>query len=98
MREASPDILAFGLGTPKQEKFFYQNMDQLSVPLALHIGGTIDFEAGVVKRAPRWLRDNGMEWFYRLLQEPRRLFRGYIIDDIQIFRIVWKYRKGNIGV
>lgn len=97
VREASPDILAFGLGTPKQEKFFYQNMDQLSVPVALHIGGTIDFEAGVVKRAPRWLRDNGMEWFYRLLQEPRRLFRRYIIDDIQIFRIVWKYRKGNIG-
>lgn len=96
VREASPDILAFGLGTPKQEKFFYQNMDQMSVPVALHIGGTINFEAGVVKRAPRWLRDNGMEWFYRLLQEPRRMFRRYIIDDIQIFRIVWKYRKGNI--
>ena len=65
----------------------------LQVPLTLHIGATIDFEAGVVKRAPKWISYAGMEWLYRLLKEPRRLYRRYLLDDLEIFPIFWKYRK-----
>ncbi len=93
INEAQPDILCIGLGTPKQEKFYYKYKELLNVPLTLHIGATIDFEAGVVKRAPKWVSYAGMEWFYRLLKEPRRLYRRYLLDDLEIFPIFWKYRK-----
>ncbi len=93
INRARPDILCIGLGTPKQEKFYYKYKDVLQVPLTLHIGATIDFEAGVVKRAPKWISYAGMEWLYRLLKEPRRLYRRYLLDDLEIFPIFWKYRK-----
>lgn len=93
VREAHPDILALGLGAPKQEKFFYRNREQLQVPVTLHIGATINFEAGVVKRAPAWVSRIGMEWLYRLIKEPRRLAKRYLVDDMAIFVIYWKYRK-----
>lgn len=95
INKAKPDILCIGLGTPKQEKFYYKYKDLLNVPLTLHIGATIDFEAGVVKRAPRWISYAGLEWFYRLLKEPRRLYRRYLLDDLEIFPIFLKYRKNQ---
>ena len=93
INQTKPDILCIGLGTPKQEKFYYQYKDLLNVPLTLHIGATIDFEAGVVKRAPKWVSYAGFEWFYRLLREPRRLYRRYLLDDVEILPIFFKYRK-----
>lgn len=93
INEARPDILCIGMGTPKQEKFYYRYRDRINVPLTLHIGATIDFEAGVVKRAPKWISCIGMEWLYRLLKEPRRLYRRYLLDDVEIFPIYLKYRK-----
>ena len=93
INESKPDILCIGMGTPKQEKFYYRYRDRLNVPLTLHIGATIDFEAGVVKRAPEWVSYVGMEWLYRLVKEPRRLYRRYLLDDVEIFPIFLKYRK-----
>lgn len=93
INRAKPDILCIGLGTPKQEKFYHQYKDLLNVPLTLHIGATIDFEAGVVKRAPKWISYAGMEWLYRLLREPRRLYKRYLLDDVEIFPIFLKYRR-----
>lgn len=93
INRTKPDILCIGLGTPKQEKFYHRYKDQLNVPLTLHIGATIDFEAGVVKRAPKWISYIGMEWFYRLIKEPRRLYRRYLLEDIEIFNIYLKYRS-----
>ena len=93
INQTKPDILCIGLVTPKQEKFYYQYKDLLNVPLTLHIGATIDFEAGVVKRAPKWVSYAGFEWFYRLLREPRRLYRRYLLDDVEILPIFFKYRK-----
>lgn len=90
---AKPDILCIGMGTPKQEKFYYKYRDLLQVPLTLHIGATIDFEAGVIKRAPKWVSYAGMEWLFRLLKEPRRLYRRYLLEDLEIFPIFLKYRK-----
>lgn len=93
LKEARPDILAVGLGTPKQEKFFYQYRKNMSIPVVLHIGASIDFEAGNMKRAPEWMRRGGLEWLYRLLLEPGRLAKRYLVDDMAIIKIYWKYRK-----
>lgn len=93
VREARPDILIMALGTPKQEKFIYQNRKELNVPLSLGLGASLDFEAGNVKRAPKWMSEAGLEWLYRIFQEPRRMFKRYFIDAVKIVPIIWKYRK-----
>ncbi len=86
-----PDILIVGLGAPKQEKFMYYNKEKLGVPVSLGLGASLDFEAGNVKRAPKWMRNIGMEWLYRLAKEPKRMFKRYIIDDMLIFKLLIKY-------
>jgi len=93
VRKSKPDILAVGLGAPKQEKFIYKYKEKLNVPISLAIGASIDFEAGNVKRAPRWMQKSGLEWFYRFLKEPKRMFKRYFVDDIKIFKIYLKYKK-----
>ena len=96
INEARPDILAVGLGAPKQEKFIYKYKEKLNVPISLAIGASIDFEAGNIKRAPRWMQKNGLEWLYRLCKEPKRMFKRYIIDDLKIFSLYFKYRKDEV--
>ncbi len=91
--DASPDILVVGLGTPKQEFFLWENREKLEGILGFGIGAGLDFAAGNVRRAPEWMQKAGLEWFYRLCHEPRRLFKRYLVDDMKIFRLVWKYRK-----
>lgn len=93
INEAAPDILIVGLGTPKQEIFLWENRDKLGHQLAFCLGASLDFEAGRVRRAPVWMQKNGLEWLYRLCHEPRRLFKRYLIDDMKILLLVWKYRK-----
>ena len=90
VREANPDILAVGLGAPKQEKFIYKYKDELNVPIALAIGASIDFEAGNVNRAPKWMQNIGLEWFYRLCKEPKRMFKRYLVDDLKIIKLLLK--------
>lgn len=91
INEVKPDILAVGLGAPKQEKFLYNFRNELNVPVSLAIGASIDFEAGNVERAPEWMQKSGLEWFYRLFKEPKRMFKRYLIDDIKIFKMIFKY-------
>ena len=93
--EASPDFLIVGLGTPKQELFLWENRGRLGRILAFGLGASLDFAAGRVRRAPLWMQKCGLEWFYRLCREPRRLFKRYLVDDMKIFSIVWKYRKAG---
>lgn len=96
INEAKPDILAVGLGAPKQEKFLYKYRNRFNVPVSLAIGASIDFEAGKIKRAPYWMQKLGMEWLYRLIKEPKRMFKRYIIDDLKIIKIFMKYRGISI--
>ncbi|MGG7141936.1 WecB/TagA/CpsF family glycosyltransferase [Clostridium nigeriense] len=86
-----PDILAVGLGAPKQEKFLYKYRDKLNVPVSLAIGASIDFEAGNVSRAPEWMQKSGLEWSYRLFKEPKRMFKRYLVNDMKIFKLIFKY-------
>lgn len=91
IRAAAPDILVVCLGCPKQEKFVYENRARYGVPVSVCAGATVDFLSGAVKRCPPWMSRSGLEWFYRFLQEPRRLFRRYFIDDMRILPLILKY-------
>jgi N-acetylglucosaminyldiphosphoundecaprenol N-acetyl-beta-D-mannosaminyltransferase len=84
---AKPDLLFVSLGCPKQEKWIAMHYRSLGVPVSAGVGATIDFLAGTVKRAPVWMQRVGMEWIYRLAQEPRRLFKRYF-KDLWVFG--WK--------
>ena len=71
----------------------YHYCDELGVPIALGLGASFDFEAGNIKRAPRWMSNHGLEWLYRTIQEPKRLFKRYWNDFKEIIQILIKYRK-----
>jgi N-acetylglucosaminyldiphosphoundecaprenol N-acetyl-beta-D-mannosaminyltransferase len=80
IKEAQPDLLFIAFGCPKAEKWMSMHYRDLGVPVVMGVGGTIDFLAGKVKRAPRWMQRAGMEWIFRMACEPRRLFRRYMGD------------------
>ena len=88
-----PDLLITCFGCPKQEKWIFENYNKYDAKVSVCAGATVDFLSGNVKRAPRWMSEHGMEWFYRFLQEPRRMFKRYFIDDLKIIHLIWKYRK-----
>lgn len=91
--QANPDLLIACLGCPKQEKFIYENIHKYSAKVSVCAGATVDFLAGNVKRAPKWMSDHGLEWFYRFTQEPKRLFKRYFVDDMKILGLARKYAK-----
>ena len=92
IRETKPDILFVGLGAPKQEKWIYRHRNQYEVPVAVGIGVSFEFVSGMVKRAPQWMQQTGLEWLWRLLMEPKRLWKRYIIDDMAFFGLILKQR------
>lgn len=83
IRIANPDVLWVGLSTPKQERWMYAHRDRLSVPVLVGVGAAFDFHTGRVRQAPRCMQENGLEWFFRLVSEPRRLWRRYLIQGPQ---------------
>ena len=78
--EAGTDILLVGLGCPKQEFFVHRNAEKLKGLAVIGLGGTFNFICGHISRAPKWMQRLGMEWIFRILQEPKRLFMRYFID------------------
>ena len=85
---ARPDILVVGFGMPAQEKWILENWGDLQVKVALPVGALFDYLSGEVNRAPRWMANNGLEWLGRLLIEPGRLWRRYVIGiPLFLFRI-----------
>ena len=90
---AHPDLLIACFGCPKQEKWIYENYQKYDAKVSVCAGATVDFLAGNVNRAPRWMSEHGLEWFYRFTQEPKRMFKRYFVDDIKVAKLVWKYRK-----
>lgn len=81
VRGASPDVLFVALGAPKEQLWLRQYQIALGVPVSMGIGSSLDYLAGRLMRAPVWMQRAGLEWLYRLAQEPRRLWRRYLIDD-----------------
>lgn len=86
IQKARPDILLVAFGCPKQEKWIYMHYRKLGVPCCIGVGATIDFLAGKVSRAPAWVAKTGLEWIYRMVQEPRRLAGRYLKDVFFLLR------------
>lgn len=86
---ASPDLLFVAFGNPKQEIFFARNRHRLKVPVTIGIGGTFDFIAGSIRRAPEWMRAKGLEWLFRFTQDPRRLWKRYLNDLVKLGSQIW---------
>jgi N-acetylglucosaminyldiphosphoundecaprenol N-acetyl-beta-D-mannosaminyltransferase len=81
VKEAEPDVLFAAFGVPKDQKWLYRFRKELNVPVCMGVGSTLDYLAGRLKRAPIWMQRAGLEWSYRLMQEPRRLWRRYLLED-----------------
>lgn len=96
IRESGAQILFVGMGVPRQEQFIENHWDELDVELAIPIGGSFDVIAGATRRAPVWMQRIGMEWFFRLTQEPRRLWKRYLVTNTQfIFHLLWSLVGSN---
>jgi N-acetylglucosaminyldiphosphoundecaprenol N-acetyl-beta-D-mannosaminyltransferase len=88
IRDARPDILFLGFGSPKKEYFMKTHYRDLGVPFVMGVGGTFDVLAGRVSRAPRWMQRSGLEWSYRLAQEPRRMWKRYLVSNARFLSLV----------
>jgi N-acetylglucosaminyldiphosphoundecaprenol N-acetyl-beta-D-mannosaminyltransferase len=89
IRSAGADILFVGMGVPRQEIFIEEQWERLGVGMAIGVGGSFDVLAGLRARAPAWVQKIGMEWFYRLIQEPRRLLMRYLVTNSQFLWLVF---------
>jgi N-acetylglucosaminyldiphosphoundecaprenol N-acetyl-beta-D-mannosaminyltransferase len=88
VREAAPDLLFVAMSSPGKEVWLAGHGRGLGVPLVMGVGGSIDIVAGVTRRAPRWMQAAGLEWLFRLAQEPRRLGRRYLVTNAQFLGLL----------
>lgn len=94
VRRWNPDVLFVALGQPRQEKWLFRFRRNLNVPVAMGVGSSLDYLAGRLRRAPSWMQRAGLEWLYRLRQEPFRLWRRYVLDDSRIvYYVVREYLR-----
>ena len=84
IREAKPHFLFVAFGAPKQDMWIARHREELGVPVSIGVGGVFNFVTGRVKRAPTWMQFHGLEWLYRVFQEPRRLWKRYFLMDLPI--------------
>ena len=90
IKAARADILLVAISSPKKEQFIARWQDELAVPVCHGVGGSFDVLAGKVRRAPRWMQRLGLEWFYRLIQEPGRLWKRYLVTNTTFVYLVLK--------
>lgn len=88
IRASGADILFVGMGVPRQEKFIDEQWDRLGVGMAIGVGGSFDVLSGLRARAPGWVQRSGLEWLFRLVQEPRRLFKRYLLTNSRFIGLV----------
>ena len=94
IKAANPDLLFVGLGAPKQEKWIAANYQELGVPISVGIGVSFELVANMVSRAPVWMQKTGLEWLFRLIVEPTRLWKRYVIGNPLFILLVLKQRLG----
>ena len=91
INNAAPDILWIGLSTPKQERWMADHVGRLTVPVMIGVGAAFDIHTHRVRQAPLWMQQRGLEWFFRLLQEPRRLWRRYLVGNtLFLWHLLWQ--------
>jgi N-acetylglucosaminyldiphosphoundecaprenol N-acetyl-beta-D-mannosaminyltransferase len=95
INNSGADTLAIGVGAPKQEKWVCSHREKMpNIKRYLAIGATIEFESGNLQRAPKWMTHAGLEWLFRLVQEPKRLAKRYLVEDMPIFILLIRQRLG----
>ncbi len=97
IKAATPHQLFIALGVPKQEKFAAAHLANLGVPVALGVGGSFQVLAGVVRRAPLWMRKMGLEWLYRLLRQPARISRAVVLPQFVLWVLLERFLSGGRG-
>ena len=94
IRDSTADMLFVGFSSPMKEKFLNRWMETMEVPFCMGVGGGFDIIAGRTKRAPTWMQQYGMEWFYRILQEPRRMWKRYAkTNPVFVWMVLKEYIK-----
>lgn len=95
MAASGADLMFVAFSSPKKEYWIHRNLDQLSIPFVMGVGGSFDVVAGVTARAPVWMQQCGLEWLYRLVQEPGRLWRRYVVGNARFVALVLRYKLGK---
>lgn len=93
---AAPDVLWVSFTAPKQDFWIHEHFHQLHAKVMVGVGGAFEVTAGLIDRAPRWMQRAGAEWLYRLVKEPKRLWRRYLVEAPRILPILWKQRLGKV--
>lgn len=88
INKSGADILFVAFSSPMKEFWIKEHMETMQVPFAMGVGGSFDVIAGKTKRAPKWMQKCGLEWFYRFIQEPKRMFKRYIIGNIKFIKLI----------
>jgi N-acetylglucosaminyldiphosphoundecaprenol N-acetyl-beta-D-mannosaminyltransferase len=95
VQEAQPDLLFLAIPSPRKERFLSAHLEQLGTGLVVGVGGSFDVAVGLRRRAPAWAQKAGLEWAFRLVQEPRRMFKRYLVGNLRFIRLVASYRFQN---
>lgn len=96
VNRAKPDVLWVSFTAPKQDFWIYEHFHRLNAKVMLGVGGSFEVTAGLIDRAPRWMQRAGTEWLYRLIKEPKRLWRRYLLEAPQILSMLLKQRMGKL--
>lgn len=96
IKEKKPDVLFVAMSSPLKENFIGKNLEALNVPVCIGVGGTFDIIVGKCRLAPAWISRIGMEWFYRFIQEPKRLWKRYLITNTKFIRLLLKSMKDRM--
>lgn len=92
MAASGADLMFVAFSSPKKERWVRRYLDEIGIPFVMGVGGSFDVVAGVTDRAPKWMQDHGLEWFYRFVQEPGRLWKRYIVGNARFVALVRKYK------
>ena len=97
MAASGADMMFVAFSSPKKEYWVHKYLDQVGIPFVMGVGGSFDVVAGVTDRAPKWMQDHGLEWFYRFIQEPGRLWKRYIVGNAKFVLLTLKYKYAKKG-
>lgn len=97
MAASGADMMFVAFSSPKKEYWVKRHLDEIGIPFVMGVGGSFDVVAGVTDRAPKWMQDHGLEWFYRFIQEPGRLWKRYVIGNLKFVVLTYKYKLAKKG-
>ena len=97
MAASGADMMFVAFSSPKKEYWVHKYLNQIGIPFVMGVGGSFDVVAGVTDRAPKWMQNHGLEWFYRFIQEPGRLWKRYIVGNAKFVALTYRYKFSGKG-